>query len=302
MVSTSNWIKSLRTNIIMKTAIIVRGNARTWNYLKQHNIELFNEIYDYPDWYVAFPDTGTVTRESLLEDFQGSNLRSIQLIPDDHYPWNYSLNPCGSGQFSHNDYHNWKFRTPAYWRQAWLDYMAGIAKRKYELENNIRYTNVLGFRPDNWFNVPDYDYVHMRSELDTMAVSNTNFGFDLLFNDWRTPDFVWRAGATASDIFCMRFLDSYLTEGISNQLIHWGEHSVPCYYQARSFIDGRNTSGHVVCEIVTPNAPFPWTKDSYTDNYYKVRWHELSLEERYQHCIDLKISPRDYQVDLSVND
>jgi hypothetical protein len=169
-------------------------------------------------------------------------------------------------------------------------------------ESNIRYTNVLGFRPDNWFDVPVHDYVHMRSELDTMAVSNTNFCGDLFFDDWRTPDFIWRAGAAAADIFCMRFLDSYLTDGIPNQLIHWGEHSVPCYYQARSFIDGRNTTGHVVCEIITPNAPFPWTKDSYTDNYYKVRWHELSLEERYQYCVDLKISPRDYQVDLSIND
>ena len=272
----------------MKTAIIVRGHARTWNYVKDHNIKFFNEAYDYPDWYIVFPDTGTVTRESLIEDFRGSNLKSIQLISDDHYPFKL---------FDYSDYANWGSHTPAYWRQAWLDYMAGLAKRKYELENNIRYTNVLGFRPDNWFTVGNNPFDEMRTELDPMAISNINYADHMDFNDWLTADFIWRAGAAAADIYCMTLLDSYLTDGIPNQFIHFGEHSLPGYYQARNFVDGRRTVGHIMEQIVTPNAPLPWTDDSYNNNLYKVQWHELSIEERRQMCINLKINPKDYQVE-----
>jgi hypothetical protein len=285
----------------MTTAIIVRGNARTWNYINYHNIELFNNIYNYPDWYIAFPATSTVTVESLTEDFRGSNLRSIQLIPDQHYPWNYPLSPGGNGQHSQEDYLNWKLFIPAYWRQAWLEYMAGLAKRKYELENNIRYTNVLGFRPDNWFEIKTENFFDIRKDLDTLAITHTNYSGDLSFNDWRTSDFFWRAGSAAADLYCLRYLDTYITDNIPGQLIHYSEQSLPCYYQARSFIDGRVTFGNVKEYIITPNAPFPWSPELFNNNFYKTQWHELSLSERYQICVDLKIDPRDYQVDLSIN-
>jgi hypothetical protein len=130
-----------------------------------------------------------------------------------------------------------------------------------------------------------------------MAISNINFCGDISFNDWITADFIWRAGSAAADIYCMRFLDSYLTDGIANQFIHFGEHSLPAYYQARNFLDGRHNVGHIMEQIVTPNAPLPWTKDSYNNNLYKVQWHELSVEERRTMCINLKINPKDYQVD-----
>ena len=277
----------------MKTAIIVRGNARTWNYVKHHNIEFFNTLYNYPDWYVAFPDTGTVTRESLIEDFQGSNVKSIQLISDDCYPFDRVI----VGE--QIKYYNSVSRTPSYWRQAWLDYAAGIEKRRYELENNIRYTNVLGFRPDNWF-VADpkvTDYKNLQIELPPMTISNTDFSGTTAFNDWVTPDFIWRAGSSAADLYCMRFLDSNFTDTIPNQLVHPGEHTLPCYYQARNFIDGRRIVGHIQAQIITPNATFPWTTDSYRDNFYKVQWHELSIEERRELCINLKISLKDYQLE-----
>ena len=274
----------------MKTAIIVRGHARTWNYIKEHNINFFNNAYDYPDWCIVFPDTGTVTRESLIQDFRGSNLRSIQLVSDSHYPFK---------DFDPNDYANWGFRTLAYWRQAWLDYMGGLAKRKHELQNNIRYTNIIGFRPDNWFTVGDGKFENsiIKKELDPMAISNINYSGDMSFNDWVTSDFIWRAGPAAADIYCMRFLDSYLAGSIPNQFIHFSEHVLPAYYQARNFLDGRHTVGHIMEQIVTPNAPLPWTKDSYNNNFYKVQWHELSIEERRQMCISLKINPKDYQID-----
>lgn len=304
MAGSSYWFKSVWTTTIMKAAIIVRGHARIWNYLKQENIKLFNDIYNYPDWYVIFPETTTVTRESVIEDFQGSNLRSLQLIPDSHYPKNYPLSTGGSGQFSYEDYMNWKFYTPAYWRQAWLDYMAGLAKRKYELENNIRYTNVLGFRPDNLFMAHEDEWENLRKEMRPMDIKNTSFCGDKDFNDWKTSDFLWLAGSVAADIYCMRFLDSYLTDSIPNQLTHWGEHTQPCYYQARNLLDGTQRPANIRQQMVVPNVPFPWTNEACDTEIYqrcKAEWHQLSLDERYRMCVDLKIDPRDYQVDISIN-
>ena len=273
----------------MKTAIFVRGNARTWNYLKKDNIEFFNKIYNYPDWYVVIPDTGTVSRESLIEDFQGSNLISIQLPPDSYYPFNPVYND--------DDFAHWEFYTQAYWRQAWLDYLAGIAKRKYELTNGIRYNNIVAIRPDNWFTLLNEPIERAQTELDPMAISNTNYSGELSFNDWVTPDFIWRAGSTAADIFSMRLLDTHYTSSIPRQAIHVKEHSLPPYYQAKNFIGGTRTLGHFQAQIITPNADFPWSGEKYNDNYYKVRWHELSIDERTRICVDMNINPRDYQLD-----
>ena len=275
----------------MKTAIIVRGNARTWNYIKHDTIELFNKLFNDLDWYVVMPDTGTVTKESLTEDFCNSNIRSIQLINDIDYPFRYPLRP-GVGQHSEHAYSHWTSRTPAYWRQAWFDYYAGIAKRKYELENNIRYEQVLAIRPDNWFEGGD----NLLDLLDPMIISLTDFSGQLEFNDWRTADFIWRAGAVAADIYTMRYLDTFLTDSIPSQFIHWGEHVLPGYYQAKNLLDGRKSLGSFREEIVTPNAPFPWTKDSYNNNFYKIQWHEIPVSERIQMCINLKINPKDYQL------
>jgi hypothetical protein len=95
----------------------------------------------------------------------------------------------------------------------------------------------------------------------------------------------------------MRLLDTHYTSSISRQAIHFKEHSLPSYYQAKNFIGGTRTFGHFQAQIITPNADFPWSKEKYNDNYYKVRWHELSIDERTRICVDMNINPRDYQLD-----
>ena len=149
------------------------------------------------------------------------------------------------------------------------------------------------------------DWENLREEMRPMDITNTNFCGDKDFDDWITSDFLWMAGSVAADIYCMRFLDSYLTDGIPNQLIHWGEHTQPCYYQARNLLDGTKHPAGIRQEMVVPNVPFPWNKESCDHTVYqryKAQWHELSLDERYRMCVDLKIDPRDYRVDISIND
>jgi hypothetical protein len=236
----------------------------------------------------VFPDTGTVSIETLNDDFRGSNLISVQLVSDKNYPLSY---------FSLEEYNNCRNFVPPYWRQAWLEYLGSIAKRKYELDNNIRYTNVIGCRPDCLYNVSE----EVKTQLDPIAISNINYSSLLKFNEIMTPDFIWRAGAVAADVFSMRFLDSHYTDGIPNQFLHHHEFTLPPVYQLMNLLDGRVNVGDIAEQIVMPNFPLPllqFTSDLPYLESIRAKWHELSIAEREQYCDLLKISYLDYQLPL----
>lgn len=270
----------------MKTAIILRGHARTWNYIKNNSIKFFDDLYDKPDWYIVFPKTDTVSVESLREDFQNSNLISIQLLNENDWP--FSL--CNTESVDAG-----VCFSPSYWKQAWFDYMGCLVKRKYELDTHIRYTNVIGCRPDIYYKTlePSTDN---KIELEPMAISNINWSGLIQFGDWSTPDFIWRAGSAAADIFCMRFLDSYLTDSIPNQFIQKCDLTLPTYYEARNLLDARFNVGHFPNQTITPNMPLPIDPFNNKSSYYKAEWNKLPIQTRIQICIDQKISPVDYQL------
>jgi len=112
-----------------------------------------------------------------------------------------------------------------------------------------------------------------------------------------TPDFVWRAGETAANAWCMRFLDSQFTDGIPTQFVHFSEHSNPCYYLARNYINAMPHNGHFAEMMIRPDMldMLPVTPASRKN--YNYTWHQRSIKERIQMCLDTKIAPRDYILD-----
>ena len=126
----------------MKVAIFLRGHARTWNLIKDETIKLFNELYDNPDWYVAMWDSGTVTNETVYEDFKDHNLsylnasvketpsiiRNNSLEQSIEFPTSFSANN--------------------YLKIAYLDCILSTAKRRREVNFNFDYDFVIFIRPD----------------------------------------------------------------------------------------------------------------------------------------------------------
>ena len=272
----------------MKTAILVRGHARTWSLTKQHNLQLMSSIYDSPDWFFGAPDSNTISNQSVQTDFAGYNLISTALLDEKTYPL-----PAYN-----DDVNRWRSWIPAYWRLAWLDYHLGIAKRKHELATGIRYDNVLFLRTDCWYFRVGQD-CRATKLLHGMSVSHIGPNGAMGVDDWINDDLVWRAGAAAADILCMRWFDTHYDRHSTTQLIHGNSHALLASYVARNFIAHDPTADSFKCTLIRPDhadlMPWTWEKhdEAHNDSFI---WHGLAPAEKIKWCEKLGIDPRDYQL------
>lgn len=271
-----------------KNAVIVRGQARTWPYIAKNNIETLNKFLDNPDWYVVMSKTTTVSEEAVRQAFVGSNLISLEFVDDNDYVL-YSEYDSGT---------KWKRYPTAYWRQAWFEYLANLAKRKYELDTGIKYKHIACIRPDTWMFYDERarsNYIN----LDTYSLVGTSP--NIYDGDLVGTDFTWVAGAVAHNVMSMRYLDSYYTDILlEQQLSHPGDLQLLQYYLARNFIrtDPRK---HMLAQImVRPNMipilPLTLTRANETGffNDNVVEWRDMTLQERVDECIKYNIDPQDY--------
>ena len=273
----------------MKTAIFLRGRPRTWNYIAQHVINTYDSIYD-PDWFVVLPlDTNTVTVESLKKDFQNSRLKSIQVLDPKDYPFGGERIDTPQQQIQ------WQHRPSSYWRLAWYDYHAGLAKRTVESEEKQRYDCVLAIRFDCWPCIDLEDSVQVteaKTLLDSLQISDISLQGSIKDSDWHTPDLSWRAGGWAADIYCLRYWDSQYTEGV-NQATHFHEFSLPLYYCASNRLNNRSNVGTIANGIIRPSMV-----DRLPMNTQRLlidqSWVKLSLNEKLLWCKQKKIDSRDY--------
>jgi hypothetical protein len=272
----------------MKTAIFVRGHARTWSLTKKHNLTLLDDIYESPDWFFAAPASGTLGNASIKDDFSGHNLISALLLDENSYPLSIKTLNVNS----------WRFWTPAYWRLAWLDYHLGRVKRQHELATGIRYDNVLFIRPDCWYYRVGQDE-RATKLLHSMSVSHIGQNGAMLFDDWVSDDLFWRAGASAADILCLRWFDTHYDRNAHNQLIHGNSHALLALYVARNLISHDPYTNSFKCTLMRPDHSdhMPWTveKNDETHNDSK-KWHDITNDEKIVWCQKLGIDPRDYQL------
>jgi len=288
-----------------KHAIFLRGNMRTWNYIKKDIISFFDEYHEKPDWYVCFWQSNTSTIDEVTDSFKNSNLKYLKFETENIYQkFNMRLleGAHTRGEKIVSDFLG-RFSQVLfpYWRLAYLDQLLSIAKRKYELENNISYHSVFFARPDIIYKTSSdhKDYVRCLNELDDMEITNLrphntrlgNKNNGNRFDNYVTSDTFILAGNIAADIFGARFIDTDYTEGSLSRMINWDVHQlvsrIKTKYQLYELAELETKSRIIVDPVI--NRP---------NNLSQNQWDPLPKEVKHQICRDLNIDPFDYNLKL----
>lgn len=274
---------------VMKTAIFLRGETRTWCLTKQAMLSFFSDIYPGCDWYVAFLNSDTITEAALKQDFAQQRLISA-VLPD------RSLYPLLTDNWAVS---RWRYHNPAYWRIAWLDWLLSMRKRQHELDTGLRYDNVVFIRPDCWYFDGSAPYQRVTRPLGPMTVSEIgNSSTEGHLGDWYNGDLIWRAGSMAADIMALRYVDTVYTDG-AQQLIHGNSHALLSFYQPRNYLLHDSDSAGFVSQLIRPDQAdqLPWGPEKHDPNFNDSRtWHARSTADKIQWCQKLGIDPRDYQL------
>lgn len=269
-----------------KTAVIIRGQPRTWNFLAEHTISLLDHTYNRPDWFLVFSQTSTVDEELIKKQFANSNLISVQFLKDENYRI-YSRD---------NDATEWRKFPPAYFRQAYFEYFGGLAKREHELKTGSRYEEVFVARPDCYFfpfTVPRSIFLQ-RQDLVGFSSSPESE------KDLVGADFQFLAGSIAADQMSFRYYDTAYTDGFNNQAIHPGDLESPQYYIKRNIImQPEARQGALSSLVVRPShlAHLPFKTDAESKDLYRKimeQWDQSPEEDRISLCQQHQIDPQDY--------
>lgn len=281
----------------MKVAIFLRGHARTWNLIKNETIELFNTLYDNPDWYIAMWDSGTVNNEAIYEDFKNYNLVYL----------NASVKETGA--IVRNNFHEQSveyessFKNNNYLKIAYLDSILSIAKRKREVSFNFDYDFVIFIRPDVLYKIENKNFKHLKSKIFSLEITNLDIHFESTKDDYpMSSDFFMKAGSVASNVFCSRLYDTELTLNKKNLYIANPHHKLTSFYMKHKLIYQK--SGMVEPMLIRPdymdflNGKLEYNKDVIDSHRFAYNWKNMIKEERF---VDIKkymdqhnISYKDY--------
>jgi len=271
-----------------KNAVIVRGQARTWPYISENNINTLNLFFDNPDWYVVMSKSTTVNEDDIRQSFAGSNLISLEFVDDADYVL-----------YTHNEAAvKWKRFPTAYWRQAWFEYLANLAKRRHELATGINYKHIACIRPDTWF----FHEERVRNDTIDLTPYSLAGTYPSMYNgDLVGSDFTWIAGAVAQNVMSMRYLDTYYTDNLLEQQgSHPGDLQLLQYYLVRNFVH-LDPSKKILSQIMVRPSMIPLlplTLDrahstGFFDDNIK-EWHNMTVQQQVDLCVHHKIDPQDY--------
>jgi hypothetical protein len=126
----------------MKTAIVLYGYLRTWNWCKDSIVDTMNMLCgDDKDWFIGLWNTTTGTHANVNNYLKSKNQNIISSR------W---IDPSNNVLIKHHDINLQNYSRvpgsssgPAYLRQ-----ILSLDKRKYEYRNGIKYDRVLFIRPD----------------------------------------------------------------------------------------------------------------------------------------------------------
>ncbi len=258
----------------MKTAIFLRGHARTWNLVKYQNLAFLNKCYDELDWYVLFPTTTTVTINSLHADFYKSSLIYCKFVNEEHFKLPY-VHRC-----------RWDSYCPEYWKLAWLDYQLGIELRKQELLSGIKYDKIIFARPDC-----EYDFFQTSTSAKTVGTmeiaANLNSGAYFDSADQSdielADDLCYTAGRSAAGLLMLRYLESQWTD-LPNQLVHPNPCALLASYCIKHSMVIDTNKKFISSTLVRPQYI------GYTE------WSHLDTTSKMHACGEFNIDPKDYQL------
>lgn len=282
----------------MKTAIFLRGHARTWNFIKKDTIKFFNDLFDYPDWYVAMWNTKTTTTDKLIEDFKESKFVFISADIDENFvdeSFNENIKTL-------KGYIN--FKRHSYLKLSYLDFILNCEKKRHEISDNFRYDFVSFIRPDNFYFLGDsthYDKKFLNSPMNPTSVENV-----LSATSWwldgksMANDFFMRAGNAAANVFCSRFFDTTYTDN-KDMLYDYCPHNLLSKFILRNDLFD-NMKGDMCNHLIRPDYESQLVDTIFSRDYFKYshNWRKLmsigSMDIAMLYCIKNGIDVRDYQL------
>lgn len=184
---------------VQRLAVLLCGDLRTWVDTHQGIFRYCEQWSDKVDYYFATWNTTrdiwippqqtrdtlrAVSSYEIVKCFQGRNLIDLQVI----------------------DLAKFRETTVTYYFQAYLSKIANIAKRRYELDNDFVYDQVIELRPDLNITFADKQGQELEmSDCDNFEykISHVHYGDDV-----KTPhltDFYYRGNSLTNDILSNRY-------------------------------------------------------------------------------------------------
>lgn len=271
-----------------KACVFLRGAPRTWNYVKQDFFAAIESVYEDIDWFVCFPESSTVSEQSLKKDFYGKNLISLLTVKNYAAPKKI------------HDPQRWSGFGQNYFKVAWYDYLLGIEKRRHQLTQKINYSLVMYTRPDLYITSENVAYKSLRIN-DSVGITSKNLQTHIN-GELMSNDIQFFMGSRAADILNSRFYDTDFTDGLPNQAVH-GDHQNIVYYLFKNFISLSDATGFLGASMVRPNAIEYFLSENKDNQNTKVRkleefnsqWQSLSIDQKRHWCQKYNISTLDFK-------
>jgi hypothetical protein len=192
---------------INRLAVLLCGDLRTWDTTADNIFKLMESCADNVDYYFATwtttqdfwcPQTESIKSQrtesiksqravqehEITDKFHGRNLIKYQLVELSKY------DPAE--------------RLPTFYYQAYLSKLANIFKRRYELENNFVYDQVIELRPDLGIEFQGKPSLGMKPCREfEYSISHTFYGPEGMYLGMLS-DFYYRAASFTNDIISNR--------------------------------------------------------------------------------------------------
>lgn len=271
-------------------AIFIRGFERTWDWVKNHNFQLFESIYGSNiDWYVATWHTSTTDCNKFLDDFDDKNLKAFYVLNDNQYPLSDDIR-------SHKTldvYKNWKNKLDNYWRLAYLDYVLGYEKIKYEHTHNITYDAVVFTR---------FDLLHYCNNIETEKINLPRFFITENIDAVEDLDYslrcdvYYKSDSITADTITSRFFDPYInnfrTQGVSLS----AEVLFSTYLSRNGIVGIKGHDAKFGSYIVRPHQcqNGKLCVSDIEHNLSCPLWQEYTTAEKISKCVKNNIDPFEY--------
>jgi hypothetical protein len=243
-----------------RTIVAMRGQPRTYNYLKQHTRRILDQVYGDYDFYWVSRQSSTVTTDEVLTFWGDHNPKLVSPAPYKHI----------NGQRN----------------QSYLD---------WELKQHIDWTTVkevVFIRPDVYY-IPQYnEFERLRGKLEDIG--------DWTITGWwindpqlaSVSDFYCQAGAGAAKRLCERHEADWvhLSDWIYAQ--QFETRSIPFNERLREQGNYSAWASRVIRPTALPYQPPP---DNRLLNY-DPDWDWLKKSEQQELCEQWRIDPGDYSL------
>lgn len=272
-------------------AIFIRGFERTWDWVKNHNFHLFESIYGSNiDWYVATWHTTSTDCNKLLDDFDDKNLRAFYVLNDDQYPLNDDIR----SHKSLDVYKNWKNKLDNYWRLAYLDYVLGYEKTKYELNNNLTY-DVVVFTRFDLLHYSDNIEAEKNLKLPRFFITENIDAIEDMDNSLRC-DVYYKSDSITADLITSRFFDPHINDFRRQGVSLSAEVLFSSYLSRNGIIGIKGIDAKFGSYIVRPNEcqNGKLIVSNIEHNLSSSIWQEYTITQKINECVKNHIDPFEY--------